>query len=84
MAKITFVAIKDEETGYRDGEAGWQILVDGVEVIDAISGDDMDMADSHLDPLWEALGLELKFDYDDGSSPATDYVSNVATTILLK
>lgn len=83
MTKVTFVAIKDEETGYRDGEAGWQILVDGAEVIDTISGDDIDLADEHLAPLWKALGLELKFDWDNSTNPA-EYVANVATTILLK
>lgn len=82
MAKVTFVAIEDED-GIRDGSVGWKIYVDGVEVIDYISGSDMDLADSHLDPLWKAIGAELKFDYSL-DVPASDYVKNIASTVLLK
>lgn len=60
--KIEFIAIEDSRDN-RDGEAGWQIFVDG-ELIIAIDNDETDIADHSLDELWKALDIELVFDFD--------------------
>lgn len=61
MRNIVFIAkIGPDQT--RDGQYGWDITVDGQQVCE-VDSDEMDMADHALDPLWEALGLEVKFDY---------------------
>lgn len=61
MPKITFVAI--ERDGCRDGTYGYEAQIDGVTVVDFLESD-INMADDRLDPVWEALGLTVEFDYD--------------------
>lgn len=60
MKTVTFIAI--EENGIRDGTYGWEAHVDGVKVVDEIR--DTDLASGHLDPLWDALNINLKFDWE--------------------
>ena len=60
--QVKFIAKQDTD-GSRDGEAGWTVTVDSVEVCE-IDNDEMDVDDNALRPLWEVLGLEVSFDYD--------------------
>jgi hypothetical protein len=60
--KVAFSALKDENDN-RGGQAGWDVFVDGKHVCE-VDSDEMDVADEALSPLWEALGIEIKFDYD--------------------
>lgn len=62
MSDVKFVAI--EKDGCRDGTYGWSVEVDGKQVIKILGSGDLDMADRSLNPLWEALGVNLEFDWD--------------------
>lgn len=62
MKTVKFIA-KSQEGQPRDGEAGWIIKVDGKEVAE-VDNDELDVGDQALDPLWEALGIEVKFDFE--------------------
>lgn len=53
---------KEDEDGGRDGEAGWVVTVDGQAVAE-VDNDELDVADNALQPLWEALGITVTFDY---------------------
>ena len=60
MRQVIFRA-KRVEDGLREGEAGWEILVDG-ELIEEVDNDDMDISTESFKLLWERLGIDLKFD----------------------
>lgn len=60
MKNVTFEALPCD--GSRDGENGWKVLVDGQPVIESVN--DLDIGNNDLDPLWEVLGVSLKFDFD--------------------
>jgi hypothetical protein len=63
MAKIQFVAI--ERDGCRDGTYGWQVLVDGVEIVPRVSSGNTDVANGEFGPVWEAAGITIDWDWDD-------------------
>ena len=63
MKQLRFVAIQNEEDGSRDGEEGWKVFIDDAEVC-MVDNDEMDVSDTALDPIWAALGVEIKFDFD--------------------
>ena len=60
MTLVVFRAKRGED-GLREGEAGWEILVDG-ELIEEVDNDDMDISTESFKLLWERLGIDLKFD----------------------
>jgi hypothetical protein len=60
--QVKFIAKQDTD-GSRDGEAGWIIIVDGVEICE-VDNDEMDVSDNALSLLWTALELQITFDYD--------------------
>jgi hypothetical protein len=61
MKNVVFEALPGED-GNREGEDGWRVLVDGVEVIPCVK--DMDIAYTGFDALWDALGIDVKFDFE--------------------
>lgn len=62
MRTVLFRALADD-AGSREGEAGWEILVDG-HIIGRLEPDEMDISDDSLKVLWEALGVDVKFDFN--------------------
>ena len=63
MKTVKFVAITGE-SGFREGEDGWQVFVDDNLVLDDVRSDCMDIADCGFNKLWKTLGIKLEFDYD--------------------
>ena len=55
MKKVLF------EDRHGDGEGPWTISVDGKVVIEDHPGDQLDVSDSSLEPLWDAIGVKLTF-----------------------
>jgi hypothetical protein len=45
------------------GEGPWTVSVDGDPVIAELRSSDMDVSARALDPLWERLGVEVKFEW---------------------
>lgn len=64
MKQVRFIA-KTEAGHPRDGEAGWIVMVDGKTLIE-VDNDELDIGDNALNPLWKALDVEIKFDFDEG------------------
>lgn len=62
MRRLKFVALPDEDCN-RDGEGGWIVMVDDREIV-RIDNDQMDVSDHALDEVWEALDIEIEFDYE--------------------
>jgi hypothetical protein len=60
--RVTFIAKRGPDHS-RDGQYGWTVTVDGT-VVCEVDSDEMDMADNALNPLWQALGVSVEFDYD--------------------
>lgn len=61
MKTVVFRALPDPEGGPRDGEHGYDVLLNGQKLF-SIRGDEAELAGSVLDPLWQALGITLLFD----------------------
>lgn len=48
-------------------ESLWSIFIDGELIEDNLRNDEMDISDDGLNTLWEALGVEVKFEnHPDG------------------
>jgi hypothetical protein len=59
---VLFRAIPRED-GTRDGEGGWEVFVSDQPVC-SIRKSETDIADRALEPLWEWLGIVLRFDFE--------------------
>ena len=82
MAKVTFNAI--EKDGCRDGTYGWEVYVDGKQIVDRVKSENMDISNRQFDKVWEAAGIDVEFNYDEYIEPAVDYINIISTTNLLK
>lgn len=60
---VIFRALTDQD-GQRDGEGGWEVLIDGEVVIDEVRSDDLDISSNAFKELWEALNVRLEFDQE--------------------
>ena len=51
------------------GEGPWTVLVDGEAAIDDLPSSHMDVSDGALLPLWEALGVQVTFQWNEEQVP---------------